>query len=344
LAKKLPDTAKKSLQRRFEPLHRLLDDNNGPAADLTPALNALNELQLQMSGLARASSPEQAAFEMARTRMGGQRDALSNLRNTSARLPRPVNLWFSGMADNSWHLMLGDAYRYLNMRYQSELYGFYRKAISQRYPFNAHSSSDVAINDFREFFKAQGIAERFFDNYLRPFVSGEPGNYRMRNVDGHSLPVSRLYLDQVAATQVIRQSFFADNPAEPQVLFKLEPYTLDPVVSRSEFRFGDKTIEYRHGPIVPMSFKWPTDAEGGRTSLVLDKTVGRPMGIEKNTGPWSLFRLFDLMQTEYLTGRDVLVLKADVGGLRVNYLLTSQRTPNPFDMTVLRTFRMPVQL
>ncbi|WP_279639019.1 ImcF-related family protein, partial [Pseudomonas aeruginosa] len=44
LAKNLPDTAKKSLQRRFEPLHRLLDDNNGPAADLTPLLQALNEL------------------------------------------------------------------------------------------------------------------------------------------------------------------------------------------------------------------------------------------------------------------------------------------------------------
>jgi type VI secretion system protein ImpL len=72
--------------------------------------------------------------------------------------------------------------------------------------------------------------------------------------------------------------------------------------------------------------------------------AGRPIGIEKNSGPWSLFRLFDLMQTEYLSGRDVLVLKADVGGLRANYLLTSQRTPSPFDMGVLRTFRMPVQL
>ena len=44
------------------------------------------------------------------------------------------------------------------------------------------------------------------------------------------------------------------------------------------------------------------------------------------------------------TGRDVLVLKADVGGLRANYLLTSQRAPNPFDTGVLRTFRLPVQL
>ncbi|MCH4901626.1 type VI secretion system membrane subunit TssM [Pseudomonas sp. B707] len=344
VAKNLPDTAKKSLQRRFEPLHKLLDDNNGPAADLTPAFTALNDLQLQLAGLARSSTPEQAAFELAKTRMSGQRDALTNLRNASGRLPRPLSVWFNVLAEDSWRLVLNDAYQYLNGRYQNELYSVYGKTINKRYPFSASSTSDVAISDFREFFRAQGTIDRFFDSYMRPFVSGDPGNYRMRSVDGRSLPVSKVFLDQMAAALNIRQSFFSINPAEPTVQFKLEPYTLDPAVSRSEFKFGDKTMEYRHGPILPMSFKWPTDAEDGRTSLVMDKMAGRPIGIEKNSGPWSLFRLFDLMQTEYLTGRDVLVLKADVGGLRANYLLTSQRTPNPFDMGVLRTFRMPVQL
>ncbi|WP_085685942.1 MULTISPECIES: type VI secretion system membrane subunit TssM [unclassified Pseudomonas] len=344
VAKNLPDTAKKSLQRRFEPLHKLLDDNNGPAADLTPAFAALNDLQLQLAGLARSSTPEQAAFELAKTRMSGQRDALTNLRNASGRLPRPLSVWFNVLAEDSWRLVLNDAYQYLNGRYQNELYSVYGKTINKRYPFSASSTSDVAISDFREFFRAQGTIDRFFDNYMRPFVSGDPGNYRMRSIDGRSLPVSKVFLDQMAAALNIRQSFFSINPAEPTVQFKLEPYTLDPAVSRSEFKFGDKTMEYRHGPILPMTFKWPTDAEDGRTSLVMDKMAGRPIGIEKNSGPWSLFRLFDLMQTEYLTGRDVLVLKADVGGLRANYLLTSQRTPNPFDMGVMRTFRMPVQL
>ncbi|TFH76867.1 type VI secretion system membrane subunit TssM [Pseudomonas kribbensis] len=344
VAKNLPDTAKKALQRRFEPLHKLLDDNNGPAADLTPAFTALNDLQLQLAGLARSSTPEQAAFELAKTRMSGQRDALTNLRNASGRLPRPLSVWFNVLAEDSWRLVLNDAYQYLNGRYQSELYSVYGKTINQRYPFSASSTSDVAISDFREFFRAQGTIDRFFDSYMRPFVSGDPGNYRMRSIDGRSLPVSKVFLDQMAAALNIRQSFFSINPAEPTVQFKLEPYTLDPAVSRSEFKFGDKTMEYRHGPILPMNFKWPTDAEDGRTSLVMDKMAGRPIGIEKNSGPWSLFRLFDLMQTEYLTGRDVLVLKADVGGLRANYLLTSQRTPNPFDMGVMRTFRMPVQL
>lgn len=160
---------------------------------------------------------------MAKSRMGGQRDALSNLRNASARLPRPLGGWFSVLAEDAWRLVLGDAYLYLNQRYQSELYGFYSKAINKRYPFNAHSASDVAVSDFREFFKAQGVAERFFETYMRPFVSGDPGSYRLRSVDGYSLPMSKVYLDQMGTAQVIRQSFFAENPAEPQVRFRLSP-------------------------------------------------------------------------------------------------------------------------
>ncbi|MDB5993531.1 MAG: type secretion protein VasK [Pseudomonas sp.] len=344
LAKALPDTAKKSMQRRFEPLHQLLDANNGPAPELMPTLQALNDLQLQVASLARSSQPDQAAYEMAKLRMNGQRDALNSLRGATSRLPRPISGWLDVLAEDTWMLVLNDGYQYLNQRYQSELHAFYNKALHQRYPFNAHSTSDVAISDFREFFKAQGVADRFFDNYMRPFVAGTPGNYRLKSIDGRSLPMSKLYLTQMGHVQVIRQSFFAHNPNEPQVQFKLEPYTLDPTVSRAEFRFGNQQMEYRHGPIVPMAFSWPTDAEDGRTSLVLEKMVGRPIGIEKNTGPWSLFRLFDLMQTEYLKGRDIMVLKADVGGLRANYLLLTQRSPNPFDVDALRSFRLPAQL
>jgi len=344
MAKNLPDTAKKSLERRFEPLHRLLDDNNGPAADLTPVLQALNDLQLQLSGLARASQPEQAAYDMSKNRMSGQRDALNSLRNAASRLPRPISMWFNNMAEDTWMLVLHDSYQFINQHYQAELYSFYSKAISQRYPFFAHSNSDVALNDFREFFKAQGIADRFFDSYLKPFVSGEAGNYRLRSVDGRSLPMSKMFLDQMGNIQTIRRSFFAENPNEPQVQFKLEPYTMDPNVGRAEFKFGDQQMVYRHGPIVPVAFKWPTDADDGRTSLVLEELSGKAIGIQKDTGPWSLFRLFDLMQTEYQSGRDVLMIKANVGGMRANYLVLSQRSPNPFDLSAVRSFRMPVTL
>ncbi|RMT19486.1 Type VI secretion protein IcmF [Pseudomonas amygdali pv. lachrymans] len=340
----LPTTAKQSLQRRFDPLHRLLDEENGPAADLITALNAINELQMQMAALGRSGQPGLAAYEMAKGRMSGQRDALSNLRNAAAVLPQPLGGWLSALAEDTWSFVLYQSHHYLNQRYKAELYSFYEQSLAKRYPFHAHSSSDVALNDFREFFGAQGIAERFFDSYLKPFVSGDPGGYRLRTIDGYSLPMSRAYLDQMAGVYKIRSSFFAHRTQEPQVQFTLEPHTLDPAVRRAQFRLGDQSLEYRHGPIVPMLFRWPADTEDGRTSLVMEGMVGRPLGIEKNSGPWSLFRLFDLMQTEPLKGRDVLVLKADIGGMRANYLLSSQRAPNPFDMSALRDFRMPAQL
>jgi len=57
-----------------------------------------------------------------------------------------------------------------------------------------------------------------------------------------------------------------------------------------------------------------------------------------------MFRFFDLMQSEPASGRDAQVLKADLAGLRANYLLTSQRDPSPFHMATWRTFRLPEQL
>jgi type VI secretion system protein ImpL len=94
-----------------------------------------------------------------------------------------------------------------------------------------------------------------------------------------------------------------------------------------------------------MAFEWPTDADNGRSSLVLERGAEqRPLGIEKNTGAWSLFRFFDLLQKEPASGRSAQLYKADLAGLRANYLLTSQRTPSPFDMEAWRTFRLPEQL
>jgi type VI secretion system protein ImpL len=344
LVKSLPDTARKTLERRFAPLHQLLDDNGGAAAELAGTLQALDALQRQLASLAHASAPEQAAFELAKARMRGQRDAINQLRSSAGRLPQPIGNWLALLAEDSWMLVLGDAYQYLNQRYKSELYAAYDGSLKQRYPFSAHSESDVAIADFREFFKGQGIAQRFFDSYLKPFVSGSAGQYRLRNVDGHGLPLSREFLLQMSHAQTIRRSFFAENPNEPQVLFKLEPYSLDSSLGRAEFRFGSQQLEYRHGPIVQTAFRWPAEADEGRSSLVVEELGGRRVGIEKNTGPWSLFRLLDLMSVDYHSGRDVLMLKADLGGLRANYLLHSQRSPNPFDIGLLRSFKLPATL
>lgn len=340
----LPDTARRSLQNRFENLHRLLDDQGAAVADLAPAMAALNDLQQQLAGLAHASAPEQAAFELAKARMAGNRDALNSLRNAASRLPIPVNGWLGLLVDDSWNLILAGAYDYINGRYQNELLASYRNGLDRRYPFKADSQSDVSLVDFREFFKAQGIADSFFETYLKPFVvRGESDAYRARSIDGHSLPLSRDFLAQMSRTQQIRRGFFAENPAEPGIVFKLEPYSLDPSLTRADLNIGKERLEYRHGPIVAATFRWP-QSDALRTTLVLEELGGRRVGLEQDGSAWSLFRLLDRMKLQQHSARDVLLVQADLEGRHAGYLLSSQRSPNPFDVATLRGFRLPERL
>lgn len=307
-------------------------------------MRLLDELHLQLAALNRESVPEQAAFRVVKLRMDGQQPLLGRVRDAAARLPLPLRKWLDDVADDSWRLLLDGAYGYVNQRYQSEVHGFYVKAIQQRYPFNAHAGSDVALDDFQAFFKGQGVMARFYEGYLRPFVSAEEGRYRLRGLDGRGLPMSRSLLDQLSKAQIIRQGFFSEDQGEWAVRFTLAPYSLDQAVNRATLRIGEQQLEYRHGPIVPMTFHWPIEADNGRSSLVLERGAARPIGIEKNTGAWSWFRLLELMQGEPASGSEAQILKADLAGLRANYLLTSQRNPSPFQMAAWRTFRLPDQL
>ncbi|MEE1924031.1 type VI secretion system membrane subunit TssM [Pseudomonas sp. 148P] len=344
IANPLADSAKSAVQRRFEPLHRLLDDSDAASPELIPALTALADLQQQLNGLNQGSHYDQAAFELAKVRINGKRSALDQVRVNAGRLPAPVNGWLRAVSDDNWQLLLADAYRYVNHRYQGELYSVYSSALHQRFPFHAHSTSDVALADFREFFKAQGTADRFIETYLEPFASFDGSRYRLRSVDGRSLPLSPAVLHQMNNVRLIRQGFFAESASEPLIRFSLEPYSLDASLSRADFRLGGQHLEYRHGPIVPGAFQWPAVKDEGLSSLIVEEQNGRRTGLQENTGPWSLFRLLDLMDKEPHRGRDVLMLKADVGGLRANYLLLSQRSPNPFDMKAIRNFQLPAVL
>lgn len=343
-AKNLPDTTRKALERRFEPVHLLLDDDQAPTANLATTLQAMEALQQQLSGLARASAPEQTAFEMAKLRMSAPRDAISQVYTSAAHLPQPVSQWLGLLAEDSWMLVLHEAHHYINQRYQTELHESYRNSLFQRYPFNPSSTSDVALADFRNFFKTQGTVDTFFERYIKPFVSDSSGHYQLRRVEGHSLPLSQALLTQLDKVRTIRHSFFTENPNEPLILFKLEPYSLDSNLGRADFRLGKQQMEYRHGPIVQTAFRWPDKDDEGRTSLMVEEIGGKKIGIEKNTGPWSMFRLLDVVEVDYHSGRDVLLIKANLDGRRASYLLHSQRSPNPFDVDLLRSFKLPTAL
>jgi len=271
-------------------------------------------------------------------------DAIGATRDSAAQLPPPLQLWVKQLADQSWRTVLSAAAEYLNGQYRSQVYRPYRDAIADYYPFNPASQREVELGDFQRFFQQEGTIQGFTDQYLEPFLISTDADYRLRLLDGRALPISARLLTQLNRARTIHDSFFASNPLEPGIGFRLEPYSLDASLSRASFYYGSHQLEYRHGPIIPKAFTWPASLDDSRISLTLEDLGGRRMTLHGQQGTWSLFRLLEQLTLEQEEQRDALQLRANIGGMRARYLLHSQRSPNPFQPGLLAGFNLPARL
>lgn len=335
----VPEEGKKRMVQMFTPYHRLLSDKSTAGGEYLTASKALDSLNQRVSVLARDSSPEQASLDWAKERMSGQQDALSDVQNAVKRLPTPFNKWYTQIADDNWRLILASSYSYINQAYKANVYNFYNSSIRGRYPFNGKADTDVAMSDFTRFFKPGGVMDSFYENNLKPFVSTNGSYYQVKTIDGRGLPISNATLAQFRVVRVIQGGLFNDNPEYPSVSFKLEPHFLEATLSRVTLQIGDQKFDYRHGPILASRLVWPT--ENADTSIVSERfedLSGNKTSYQTEPGAWSLFRFIDQMEISYSSGRDVMILKTNVDGKYANYLLSTQRSPNPFDVKVYRAF------
>lgn len=338
-AESVPEAGKKRMVQMFTPYHRLLLDDGSPSSDYVAASQSLNELNQKIAMLARDSAPEQTALVWAKDRMAGQQDALSAVQNSIKRLPPPFDKWYSQIADDNWQLVLASSYNYINQAYKANVYTFYTNSIRGRYPFNNKTDVDVAMSDFTRFFKVGGVMDNFYENNLKPFVSTNGNYYQVKTIDGRGLPISSATLAQFRILKVLQAGLFRENPEQPSVSFKLEPHFLEATLSKVVLQIGNQKMEYRHGPILSNKFTWPD--ESADTSVVSEKFEdlnGNKTLYQTEPGAWSLFRFIDQMEISYMSGRDVMILKTQVDGKYANYLLSTQRSPNPFDVKLYRAF------
>lgn len=335
----VPEQGKKRMIQTFTPYHRLLqdDDSNSPNYDL--AVRALNGLKVRIGMMASNSAPEQMALAWSKDRMDGKQEELTAMQEAVKQLPTPFDRWYSQIADDNWRLVLASAYNYINQGYKANVYSFYTTSIRGRYPFNRQSSTDVAMSDFTRFFKVGGVMDSFYTSELKPFVATNGSYYQVKTVDGRGLPVSNASLAQFRALKVIQNGLFSQSPEAPTVSFKLEPQFLEVTLSRVVLTIDGQKMEYRHGPILSNRFTWPSEnSDTSVVSEVFEDLSGNRTSYQTEAGPWSLFRFIDRMEISYASGRDVMILKTNMDGKYANYLLSTQRSPNPFDVKIYRAF------
>ncbi len=259
--------------------------------------------------------------------------ANQRLVSEAQRLPAPLDRWLGKMATDIARLSSTGARQSLSQLWQTTGGRFCRAAIQGRYPFVANSRNDVAINDFIRMFGPSGEFETFFKLHLKPFVDVSQSPWRWTGLAGNEAVASEA-LEQFEIAKKIQTAFFAEGTSLT-VNLDLTPVELDSNSTAVFLSLNGQSVSYDHGPIQTKSIRWPGD--GDRSVRIAFQPTGSNASITR-TGPWAMFRLFDLASRSRSTG-DRFRAKFSVRGRSASFDVQTGSILNPFSLQELSKFR-----
>lgn len=278
------------------------------------------------------------AFELARARFEGQTtiDPLSKVYLKVKQLPEPVAGWTKNLADTVWQQILQETRNYLNHLWKTEVFAEYESQIAGRYPFVPESSRDIHLVSFNHFFSPKGTLAQFMDSYLKPFIDTNSAQWRTKDQDGYTLPLSNAMVDELIRANVIRTMFFPKDRGEAHIDFSLQKLELDPIVSTFRLRLGqERLLDHQNSDSYTL-FTWPNLG----ASIELDALDGQKFKLAEK-GPWAFFKL--LQKVNVLTDNDdsaSLQILFEINGNSGRYLLKAQNDINPFSPGILTGFKL----
>jgi type VI secretion system protein ImpL len=312
-----------------------------PPAPIGEVVAAVRALHDQLAETSAAPSPGEAAFNAAKTRMSGGGDAARKLTLLAPSEPPPVSTWLREIAAQSWDISLGAAKGNLENNLQQRVTQVCQRGLGNRFPFSAGATTEVAMQDFNDYFRPDGVEQSFVKEFLSGFVDTQ--TWRTRAVDGQGVGISGDTVAQLRRAQQIRTAFFAANPAAASVKFSLKPVKLDSAVRRFELDMGDgqQPIVYTHGPKIPVSINW----QGGSMQRirVVFEDLNDQVHRKEYEGDWALFRLLSDARISPAAGGGY-ELNINVDGRIATYQLIPASSVNPFSLDVLTGYRCPQRL
>ena len=156
--------------------------------------------------------------------------------------------------------------------------------VFQRFPFNAHSSTDASLQDFIAVFQpGMGSLPMFFQSSLQDLlVPGPP----VARKPGAKINVRQDFLDFINKASAISRSFFPGNAGRPSLAYSVQALQSSSEVENFSLviggrplrNFGDRQEFVWTGENVPVTFS--AKAKDGSSAA-----------LPPYLGPWSLFHL-----------------------------------------------------
>lgn len=220
--------------------------------------------------------------------------------------------------------------------WKSQIYGFCKSAINERYPFSS-SDDDVTLSDFIHMFSPDGIMDQFFKRNIEAFVdTSSPSGWKVLSTAEIKFPITQRALIMFQRANIIKKIFFPADSKEPRLSFTLELTDLDIKAKGFFLELGGQSISYQYGMQQAVPMVWPM----GNNAITVKFTnvkYGEPTSFSLE-GPWALFRL--LQKQQFLRQSPTeFVLNIDFSGRYSSLLLTASTIVNPFQKNVMSGFK-----
>ena len=265
---------------RFRDLNLLLREKKNQPPAVTTILTKITQVKEYVSEIALAPNPSQQAFAVAKARFqSGSGNAISALQTYAKTQPEPIRRWLDALSEQSWRVVLGSAHGHVKGEWRTRVYRPYANTLAGRFPLKKTAETEVALQDFVEFFKAGGIMDQFEQEFIAPFRGGK----------GY-IGLSSAAINQVEKARLIRSYFLKKNPEIPSMSFQLTPYKMPANDVRFTLEIGNNRISYSHGPKIPKPMKWSAGDDQERVRLIFEDLNEQEHPKEYH-GPWAWFKL-----------------------------------------------------
>lgn len=315
----------------------------GKTTPVDELIAELDNLNSYFDGALTSSDPSKAFYAAAKAHAAGSQDALVTFQRLSSRAPGQIATWIKALNEKAWKNVINAGVGYLNKQWQEQVYSFYRQAIEGRFPFALQGRGEVAIDDFANMFKPQGIIDRFISEELQPFAYWDNGTLKLSEVEGEKLPVRIETLNKIKQAKNIRELFFGPTGQELALQIRVKASSMSTSCTRFDIREAERLFSYRHGPRLWQDITWPSTGEDGFLSANFYKGENR-IASKSYSGQWALFRIMFDGKSSATGDRRVrnLEYKLDEQDVVLQYALKDSHSP--LKKSLLTSFYLPSAL
>ena len=321
--------ASAAIEQHYASLTTLVGDGQA-SAPLGGVLRLINGFQtdLAQSGTAPASVQSGA-------------NSLQLLRAEAQRQPKPVSRWLQQIVDVGHVALTGTAQAAAAAAFTASAGPgeFCKSVVTGRYPFDPTSNDDAPFDDFARLFAPGGLLDTFFQTQLKPYVDTSGSVWRLRPLGGVAPPVDAASIGRFQRAASIRDAFFPNGGATPQLRFMLAPLSLGPGTTKAMVTLGTATIVDTGHQAAAAALTWPGTDGMTQAAIAFEPEAAPPVAAAN--GSWALFRLLGRAQVTPGGTPEAFRLDFHAGEQLASFSLEAGSSRNPIGRNLLEGFRCP---